>query len=123
MTWLDDAPCRGQLDLMFDDTRLLEALAVCANCPRWRRQACYRDAKAHEYGTRDFTHGVAGGIPAHQRERLRADFRVPIIPGVFVAGTNRTDPVVPLAALNAPKPPVKRPDLAARSASRLAVAS
>lgn len=109
MTDFTSAPCRGALHLFFDEDDFTEARAVCATCPRWMRQACYRQGVIPNT-PRSEAAGVFGGYPEHQRRVMRADFRVPIIFGVHDPSTNRE----PLAdkvqrALDNPRRPFVKP--------------
>ena len=62
--WHDEAACRGRYDLMFDETRVSVAVALCARCPVYAE--C--DSYATEYRP---PAGVWAGMDAKTRRRLQ----------------------------------------------------
>ena len=111
MTDFTNAPCAGQVDIMYAPD-FYPALELCAACPRYLRQACYDQAKSHE-GRADDPTGVAGGIPAHQRRYLTIGFRVPLISGRFLPSTNPDVAAKVIRSLNNPQP-IRADDLGFR---------
>lgn len=68
--WRAFAACRDNPDLMFPTTGDLagieEAKRVCHRCPVMTN--CLNDAMAYEDGkSKDYRHGVAGGLSSSQR--------------------------------------------------------
>jgi len=74
-SWTDHARCDDP-DLHHDPKRTAEALAVCATCPRWVRQSCFRYVIAHE--VRSKPEGVWGGLTGQARAKVRDDWRAPL---------------------------------------------
>jgi len=72
--WMDRAPCKGQLDVMFDGDKADgtdEAKAICAACPY--AEPCLRFAVEH-----GMIFGVWGGVgPATRRKMRRGTLRPP----------------------------------------------
>jgi len=93
------------------------AIEVCAGCPRWVRQACYRDAKANE--VRDATAGVYGGTAAHVRAKLTEGYRVPLMVGVLSTADRDATPAQQRSVAY-PRHPHKAMSRAERLAERLA---
>lgn len=80
--WRDDALCRAANPaLFFDDAHINEALAWCHACPV--TEQCLKDALSRN------DEGVAGGLTATERRRLR---RIDINESLWVAdGAVRVD--------------------------------
>lgn len=117
MSWRDHAACAGMGPEVFHAVDPRPAIEVCAGCPRWVRQACYRDAKANE--VRDATAGVYGGVAAHVRAKLTEGYRVPLMVGVLSTADRDATPAQQRSVAY-PRPPHKAMSRAERLAERLA---
>mgnify|MGYP001190457752 FL=1 len=117
MSWRDHAACAGMGPEVFHAVDPRPAIDVCAGCPRWVRQACYRDAKANE--VRDATAGVYGGVAAHVRAKLTEGYRVPLMVGVLSTADRDATPAQQRSVAY-PRPPHKAMFRAERLAERLA---
>ncbi len=116
MSWRDHAACAGMGPEVFHAVDPRPAIEVCAGCPRWVRQACYRDVKGWE--RRDYAAGVSGGIPAHVRGKLLESYRVPLIVG-HPSQADRDASTTQQRQVAYPRPPHKS-DAAKAETARLA---